>query len=190
MTFTIRWIAACCSHLIFEQHSHNLLLYTCTKNQTKCHILWLIDSCSVTPGQPLSSYQGRTQLIKSQVKSHLRFLSRVILCHAGGGPGKSEVEWAGKQDIRKTEFLATGEACKVLFSPSPSFKFNQWTWVGLNFYICSTPLRVAHWADAFKLISLVHLLHPAPLTQFQSHGGSNHNAFLIHNTAIILSNFL
>ena len=41
------------------------------------------------------------------------------------GFGKNEVERTGKVVVRQAQFLATGEACKVVFWPTPQNQFGK-----------------------------------------------------------------
>ena len=42
--------------------------------------------------------------------------------------GTKEVEWPRKAEIRKAEFLATGEACKSILWPTPGVNERTFNW--------------------------------------------------------------
>ena len=44
----------------------------------------------------------------------------------GGGEGGRVVDWTGKVEIRRAEFLAAGEACKAIFRPAAGSKKRTW----------------------------------------------------------------
>lgn len=52
--------------------------------------------------------------------------------YVGKGLDESEVEWAGKSEMRMAGFLVVGEACMTMFSPTPGSKERTGDWSGLR----------------------------------------------------------
>ena len=80
------------------------------------------------PSQPWRLYQGEAKLIiQSQVKSDSPFMTHVTFS-VESRLGINEVEWTRQAKIKKTEILATGEACKAIFWLTHSTHKNEKTW--------------------------------------------------------------
>ena len=79
-------------------------------------------TADITSGQPLKSHQGGRQLSHQIIRKNLTHTSaHVPLYTIKKRKKRNEAEWAGKAeistreaDIRKTEFLPVGEACKAV----------------------------------------------------------------------------
>ena len=101
--------------------SHSKLCDVYQKQQQKREkkrLNWLVLNieCSLNH----SSYQGNTQLIKSQVSLVLSIACFTFYQKRVGGK-KREEKWSGKAEFRKMEFLRAGEAWKIIFWPAPGF---------------------------------------------------------------------
>ena len=88
--------------------------------------------------------QSSARVITGRDTSHqitsksLTHCSLHMLLYIGRELGTNEVEWTGKAEIRKTEFMAASETCKAIFWPTPGWKDSNFGGCRLRVTLIST----------------------------------------------------